>query len=171
MNQIKAIQRINDAELQQGILLPEQSWHDEYRNQAYIFIGGLNRELTEADILTVFSQYGSPVDLKLVRDRENGDSKGFAYLKYEDQRSTILAVDNLNGVCIAGRVIKVDHTLYEPREDDWEYREAVHRELDKDKVQVPTNLRLKDITKGENDKPKEAKGVEDDELADPMGNQ
>ena len=38
----------------------------------------------------------------MVRDKETGKSKGFAFLAYEDQRSTVLAVDNLNGiqVCI-----------------------------------------------------------------------
>ena len=28
---------------------------------------------------------------------------------YEDQRSTVLAVDNLNGGKVLGRIIKVDH--------------------------------------------------------------
>ncbi|CAI7246888.1 CGH_1_collapsed_G0027730.mRNA.1.CDS.1 [Saccharomyces cerevisiae] len=90
------IQQINDKELQSGILSPHQSWHNEYKDNAYIYIGILNRELTEGDILTVFSEYGVPVDVILSRDENTGESQGFAYLKYEDQRSTILAVDNLN---------------------------------------------------------------------------
>ena len=57
MNQIRAIQRINDTELSSGILSPNLSWHNEYKDRAYIFIGGLNVELTEADILTIFTQY------------------------------------------------------------------------------------------------------------------
>ncbi|GAV55530.1 hypothetical protein ZYGR_0AV01620 [Zygosaccharomyces rouxii] len=166
MNQIKATERINEAELSQGILTHEQSWHYEYRNQAYIFIGGLHKELTEADVLTVFSQYGVPVDLKLVRDRENGESRGFAYLKYEDQRSSVLAVDNLNGARIAGRRIRVDHVLYEPRDDDWEYREAVREELDKDKVVIPSERQLPSC---EDDKDDRDRNEEEDELADPMG--
>jgi RNA recognition motif-containing protein len=32
------------------------------------------------------------VDVNLVRDKGTGKSKGFAFLAYEDQRSTILAV-------------------------------------------------------------------------------
>ena len=35
--------------------------------------------------------------MNLVRDRDTGKSKGFCFVAYEDQRSTILAVDNLNG--------------------------------------------------------------------------
>ena len=36
--------------------------------------------------------------MHLVRDPGTGKSKGFAFLAYEDQRSTILAVDNFNGI-------------------------------------------------------------------------
>jgi len=42
-------------------------------------------------------RYGEIVNVNLVRDKDTGKSKGFAFLCYEDQRSTILAVDNLNG--------------------------------------------------------------------------
>ena len=33
----------------------------------------------------------------MIRDKKTGKSKGFAFVCYEDQRSTVLAVDNLNG--------------------------------------------------------------------------
>ena len=36
-------------------------------------------------------------DINLVREEDTGKSKGFAFLKYEDSRSCILAVDNLTG--------------------------------------------------------------------------
>ena len=62
--------------------------------------------------------------LKLGRDRETGKSKGFAFLKYEDQRSTDLAVDNLSGAEVLGRKINVDHKVFKdgevPEEDDEE---------------------------------------------------
>merc|ERR1712087_555044 len=34
---------------------------------------------------------------------------GFCFLCYEDQKSTILAVDNMNGYQMLGRTIRVDH--------------------------------------------------------------
>ena len=43
------------------------------------------------------------------RDRDTGKPRGFAFLAYEDQRSTVLAVDNLSGSKVAGRIIRVDH--------------------------------------------------------------
>lgn len=70
--------------------------------------------------MTIFSQYGEPVHVNLVRDKETGKSRGFAFLKYEDQRSTDLAVDNLGGATVMGRMLRVDHTRYKRRDDEEE---------------------------------------------------
>lgn len=90
---------------------------------------GLDYRLSEGDLLVVFSQCGEIVDLNLIRDKDTGKSRGFAFIAYEDQRSTVLAVDNFNGAKVppghvhphyigpaltvppqvAGRVICVDH--------------------------------------------------------------
>ncbi|KAK2075485.1 hypothetical protein P8C59_009609 [Phyllachora maydis] len=117
MNQIRAIQALNKREVEQGVS-PEASWHTDYRDTAYVNFGGLPYELSEGDVITIFSQYGEPVFIKLVRDQETGKSKGFGWLKYEDQRSTDLAVDNLGGATISGRMIRVDHARYKSRDDD-----------------------------------------------------
>ncbi|KAI0968891.1 hypothetical protein F4678DRAFT_474268 [Xylaria arbuscula] len=117
MNQIRAIQALNKREIENGVP-PEASWHTDYRDTAFVNFGGLPFELTEGDIITIFSQYGEPVFLKLARDKESGKSKGFGWLKYEDQRSCDLAVDNLGGAEIAGRLVRVDHARYKARDDE-----------------------------------------------------
>ncbi|KAL8938636.1 MAG: hypothetical protein Q9216_003783 [Gyalolechia sp. 2 TL-2023] len=117
MNTIREIQRLNKLELENGVA-PEASWHRDHADSAYIYIGGLPYNLSEGDIVTIFSQFGEPTFVKLVRDKETGKSKGFAYLKYEDQRSTDLAVDNLGGATVVGRMLKVDHTRYKKRDDE-----------------------------------------------------
>ncbi|KAL8954963.1 MAG: hypothetical protein Q9193_006989 [Seirophora villosa] len=119
MNTIREIQRLNKLELENGVA-PEASWHRDHADSAYIYIGGLPFDLSEGDIVTIFSQFGEPTFVKLVRDKETGKSKGFAFLKYEDQRSTDLAVDNLGGATVMGRVLKVDHTKYQKRDDEEE---------------------------------------------------
>ncbi|KAK7798816.1 hypothetical protein U0070_009180 [Myodes glareolus] len=84
------------------------SWHSECKDSTWIFLGGVPYELAERDVICVFSQYGEIVNINLVRDKKPGKSKGFCFLCYEDQRSTVLAVDNLNGIKIKGRTIRVD---------------------------------------------------------------
>jgi RNA recognition motif-containing protein len=41
--------------------------------------------------------YEQVEDINLVRDEATGKSRGFCFLKYEDARSCVLAVDNLTG--------------------------------------------------------------------------
>ncbi|KAJ2373196.1 RNA-binding protein Cwf29, partial [Coemansia sp. RSA 2603] len=106
MNVVSEIRRLNARETQLGT---GASWHDEYKDSAYIFIGNLPYDLTEGDVICVFSQYGEVININLVRDSETGVSKGYAFLQYADQRSTILAVDNLGGTQVLGRTLRVDH--------------------------------------------------------------
>ncbi|OQV25754.1 RNA-binding motif protein, X-linked 2 [Hypsibius exemplaris] len=104
----RKINELNEREAKLGIS-EDKSWHQQYKDSAWIFVGGLPYELSEGDIICIFSQYGEPVNINLVRDQKSGKSKGFCFICYEDQRSTILAVDNFNGTKICGRTIRVDH--------------------------------------------------------------
>ncbi|KAI9667165.1 MAG: hypothetical protein M1831_001342 [Alyxoria varia] len=123
MNQIRAIKALNDAELK-NLTPPSASWHADHRHTAYLYFGSLPFELNEGDVCIIFSQYGEPVWVKLARDRDTGKSRGFGWLKYEDQRSTDLAVDNLNGADILGRPLKVDHAEYKTKGKDGEEDEG-----------------------------------------------
>ncbi|EYC20660.1 hypothetical protein Y032_0021g350 [Ancylostoma ceylanicum] len=54
-------------------------------------------------------RYGEVMNINLMRDGKTGKSRGFCFLCYQDQRSTVLAVDNLNGITLLKRMIRVDH--------------------------------------------------------------
>lgn len=166
MNKIRAIQDLNKKEIEQGMCVqppqprnihhkppndphkltqstrnssPNASWHVDYRDTAFVYFGGLPYELSEGDVITIFSQFGEPTFLKLARDKETGKSRGFGWLKYEDQRSTDLAVDNLGGATINGRMISVDHARYKPRDDE---------DMDECKVDWETLQRREKLAKG-----------------------
>ncbi|XP_030649289.1 RNA-binding motif protein, X-linked 2, partial [Chanos chanos] len=117
LTKVKLINELNEREADLGVK-ETVSWHSAYKDSAWIFVGGFPYELTEGDIICVFSQYGEIVNINLVRDKKTGKSKGFCFICYEDQRSTILAVDNFNGIKIKGRTIRVDHVSnYRPPKD------------------------------------------------------
>jgi len=128
---VKEINKINQLELELGV--SGASWHDEYKDSAYIFVGGLHFDLTEGDVITIFSQYGEVMDLNMPRDKETGKTKGFGFLMYEDQRSTILAVDNLNGAKVLEKTLRVDHvkSYKQPkvRNEDGEWVELEEQSL------------------------------------------
>lgn len=120
MNVVKEIQRLNEREVGSTGGRNNTSWHDQYRDSAHIFCGNLPFELSEGDVICMFSQFGTITDINLVRDEGTGKSKGFCFLRYRDQRSTILAVDNFNGIVLKGRTVRVDHCAdYKaPKEDE-----------------------------------------------------
>lgn len=61
MKRIKAVESLTEKELKlYGPSVLESysaSWHADYADSPYIYVGGLNFDLTEGDIRVVFSQY------------------------------------------------------------------------------------------------------------------
>jgi hypothetical protein len=49
-----ALKRINQKEIALGI--SDASWHETYKDSAYIFAGNLAYDLSEGDVITIFSQ-------------------------------------------------------------------------------------------------------------------
>lgn len=47
--------------------------------------------------------------MRLIRDKETGKSRGSGFVTYHDARSCVLAVDNMNGIVILNRTLRVDH--------------------------------------------------------------
>jgi len=126
---MKNLNKMNQFEIDLGVAGTEKSWHNEYKDSAWIFAGGLPYELTEGDVICVFSQYGEIVHINLIRDQKTGKSKGFGFICYEDQRSTILAVDNLNGMKLCGRLVRVDHVHTYRLPKDLEKMDADRKKL------------------------------------------
>ena len=73
LTQIKNTQKASQQEIARGVG-DSASWHARFKHSAYIFTGGLSYDLTEGDLLAVFSQYGEIVDVNLVRDKDTGVS-------------------------------------------------------------------------------------------------
>ena len=156
MNSIKDVERLNQLELDQSKsvcflafslifsfrkdISLEGSWHWQYRKSNYVYVGGLSYDLTEGDLEIVMSQFGIITDLNLIRDVDSGESKGFGFVSYADWRSTVLAVDNMNGTEFMGRKLRVDHVLdYKPPDKEkgpnwWEQKQkAAKKKIKKEK--------------------------------------
>ena len=73
-----------------------------------IYVGNLPYSATEQDIIGLFAAYG-PVDrVKIITDRETGQSKGFAFVTLGDQSQLNAAVEALNNYDYNGRPLRVN---------------------------------------------------------------
>ena len=70
MNVVREIDRINALELNKGIYGGGKgSWHEAYSSSAWVYVGGLNYELSEGDMICVMSQWGEIDDINMVREK------------------------------------------------------------------------------------------------------
>jgi cold-inducible RNA-binding protein len=73
-----------------------------------IYVGNLAKSTTEAEINTLFAQAGKVSTVELVKDRDSGLSKGFAFVTMTDQAEAEKAISMYNAYSLAGNDIKVN---------------------------------------------------------------
>jgi len=78
-------------------------------NKLKLFVGGLNRSTTEEAIVNYFENYGS-VQIKVVKNPETGQSKGFAFLTFTDT-DTLEKVQSARPHKIDGRAVGTKRVL------------------------------------------------------------
>ncbi|XP_022887798.1 splicing factor U2af large subunit B isoform X1 [Olea europaea var. sylvestris] len=72
-----------------------------------IFVGGLPYYFTEAQIRELLESFGPLRGFDLVKDRETGNSKGYAFCVYQDLSVTDIACAALNGIKMGDKTLTV----------------------------------------------------------------
>ncbi|XP_010547481.1 PREDICTED: splicing factor U2af large subunit B isoform X2 [Tarenaya hassleriana] len=72
-----------------------------------IFVGGLPYYFTEAQIRELLESFGPLRGFNLVKDRETGNSKGYAFCVYQDPSVTDIACAALNGIKMGDKTLTV----------------------------------------------------------------
>jgi len=73
-----------------------------------IYVGNLAKSTTEDEIKALFVQEGEVTTVDLVKDRDSGLSKGFAFVTMTSQESADKAIAKLNAYSLAGNELKVN---------------------------------------------------------------
>jgi RNA recognition motif-containing protein len=73
-----------------------------------IYVGNLNYNLSEDELQGLFEEYGAVSSVKIIKDRETGRAKGFGFVEMEDDNEGQNAIDELDGVEVQGRALKVN---------------------------------------------------------------
>ena len=74
-----------------------------------IFVGNLSFDLTKAELLNAFSEYGEITNVRMLFDAE-GRFRGIAYLDFTDDTKAKEAISKMSGVVLNGRPMKVDYS-------------------------------------------------------------
>ena len=73
-----------------------------------LFVGNLSFQTTESEINDLFKPFGQVGRVNLVKDRETGRARGFAFVEMPNDEEAAKAVAGLDGKQVGGRNLKVN---------------------------------------------------------------
>lgn len=80
-----------------------------------IFIAGLSYNVNDADLSSIFEDYGVISTAKVIMDRQTNRSKGYGFVEMENNEEAEKAIAELNGAEYDGRTISVSEA--KPRQE------------------------------------------------------
>jgi len=83
-----------------------------------LYLGNIPYEMSGEDIKKEFSEYGEVSDVFIVKDRNTGRPRGFAFVTFTEGEEADKAVAAMNGKEIGGRKIVVSEAKPQPERDD-----------------------------------------------------
>ncbi|GAB4500896.1 MAG: hypothetical protein Fur0035_04360 [Anaerolineales bacterium] len=80
-----------------------------------LYVGNLPYSATEEELQGMFSKAGTVTSVAIIKDRDSGRSKGFAFVEMASADDAQKAISMLNGQDFAGRPLTVN--IARPREE------------------------------------------------------
>ena len=78
-----------------------------------VFVGNIAFDVSEEQLISLFSEVGPVRSVRLVTDRDSGRPKGYGFIEYDSADIASSAVRNLNNRAIGNRNIRVDYSVDE----------------------------------------------------------
>jgi len=80
-----------------------------------MYVGNLSYDVTQEELQALFEAHGAVSDVFIVKDRESGRPRGFAFVTMETKESMDAAIEALNGADFMGRNLAINEAR--PREE------------------------------------------------------
>ncbi|MDQ8209132.1 RNA-binding protein [Coraliomargarita sp. SDUM461003] len=80
-----------------------------------MYVGNLSYDTTDSDLRELFEAHGSVTDVFIVKDRESGRPRGFAFVSMGTAEEMNAAIEGLNGEEFLGRALTINEAR--PREE------------------------------------------------------
>lgn len=80
-----------------------------------LYVGNLAYATTEDELRTLFAQAGTVASVAVIKDRDTGQSKGFAFVEMSTQAEAQKAISQFNATNLQDRALTVN--LARPREE------------------------------------------------------
>lgn len=82
-----------------------------------IYIGNLNFTVDEAKLKKIFEKYGEVSSVRIIKDKETGENKGYGFIEMKNDEEGKKAIQEMNSQEIDGRHVKVN--IAKPRKSNF----------------------------------------------------
>jgi RNA recognition motif-containing protein len=79
-----------------------------------LFVGNLPYQTEEDELQELFQRFGGVESVRVMRDRETGRSRGFAFVEMSTDAGAQAAASGLNGQSLGGRDLTVNEARPRP---------------------------------------------------------
>jgi RNA recognition motif-containing protein len=79
-----------------------------------IYVGNLSHSATEDQLVQAFERFGAVTKVSIVKDRETGRPRGFAFVEMADAQAAATAIKEMNLAEIDGRSVTVNEARPRP---------------------------------------------------------
>lgn len=73
-----------------------------------LYVGNLPKTATEDELKTLFANAGAVAAVEVIKDRDSGQSKGFAFVTMPDQAEAEKAISMYNAYSMGDHALKVN---------------------------------------------------------------
>jgi RNA recognition motif-containing protein len=73
-----------------------------------LYVGNMARSTTDEELKALFTQAGAVSAVEVIKDRDSGQSKGFAFVTMGDQAEADKAISMFNAYSLGERELKVN---------------------------------------------------------------
>lgn len=81
-----------------------------------IFVGNLESSVTEGQLRTIFGTYGAVETVTIVKDRDTGQGRGFAFVEMANAQEAEKAIQAVNGLLLNQRPLRVNEARPKPED-------------------------------------------------------
>ena len=80
-----------------------------------LYVGNLSYNTSEDGLRNLFTGFGNVASVKVIFDRETGNSKGFGFVEMSTDEEANAAIAGTNGSELDGRQIRVNEAMDKPQ--------------------------------------------------------
>lgn len=91
-----------------GLFVPVLPEKAVLKMDVRLYVGNLAKSTTDDELKTLFAQAGTVASVEVIKDRDSGQSKGFAFVTMPDQAEADKAITMFNAFSLSDRELKVN---------------------------------------------------------------